>query len=451
MSDQSYFSEVIQYINKLQADYYKTPLDQLNELGLLGRIKLYDWHLEFIGLGLILTIILLFQIGAYLNQSKVSKILKSLTPLLDENFHQVGISDEKLFIKDSIQSFTSYATGRINISNLKINFKLAPRQNLIQYLLESIIGIFFPDWIEIPSDSIEIIIKPLNKIQPFIFAIVNKEGMNKFRDDNYFLSLTKISETIFSNNYVFMSESNELNENLINKDLIKILSDNSTDKILKYLAITDLPSNKPIKESDFTNDNNQLILKLNLLTDSKSLSIINSLVDQLIKLSDQLIKFQLKLDQQKKINNVRSNELIKLQKIIQDLKDEELKEQKLEIEKQIKKNSKLSPDELDKLEKRQKEKKERRQRNKLTKREVKVEVYEISKDLVKADEDEDAEFDKVDVTWTVDTALDPFVVTLVVPLGITTKVEPLDVKVEAPETGDEAGDPDEDGATVEVT
>ncbi|KAH3672951.1 hypothetical protein WICPIJ_009960 [Wickerhamomyces pijperi] len=353
-----------------QHEYYATPLEDLEALGFIGRVKHYDWTLEGVGLLVIGVIVLLFTIGAKLNQGKVESFIKAIRPTLDENFAQVGVNDKDLYIKDSANDFVSYATGRINIKSLFFEFKLTPRQNLLQYFFESVFSAFF-EAIPTPNDSVDITLQFHSDAQvaPFTFAIVNKDGMNKARADNYYLSLSKTveDETLLPVNFVFMSESAELNKSLVTPELTQLLG--KSGKILKYFAVSDLPSSKPTTEAQYANATSKIHVKLDLHNDKQSLETINELLSELIKLADVIAApYVLKADQQKKIIATRTQELTKLQKSIQDAKDEELRDAKLEAEREARRNNGLSRDEQDKLDKKMREKRERRLRNRMNKR-----------------------------------------------------------------------------------
>lgn len=326
--------------------------------------------MEGVAVLLIGAIVLLFTVGAKLNQGKVDSFFAALRDILNENFAQVGVNGEKLYIKDSANEFVGYATGRVNVKSVLFNFKLTPRQNLLQYFFESLFSAFFAA-IPAPNDTVDLTLQFHSDAQvaPFTFAIVNKDGMNKAREENYYLSLSKTveDENLLPINYVFMSESAELNTNLVTPELTQTLR--KSGKILKYLAVSDLPSAKPTKTSQYANTTTKIHVKLDLRTDSQSLKTINELVAELLKLADVIAApYVLKPDQQKKINITRTQELTKLQKSIQDAKDEELREAKLEAEREARRNNGLSRDEQEKLDRKMKEKRERRLKNKMNKR-----------------------------------------------------------------------------------
>lgn len=309
----------------------------------------------------------LFNFGAYLNHLKVTKFLNAIKPTLEENFAQVGVKKDQLALKDSAQLFTSYATGRLNIDGFYARFSLIARQNIVVHVVEWALGTF-TESIPVPTDEVEITVKlsDAEKLNKYIFALVNKDGMSKARENNYYLSLTKTTESsAIPHQYVFMSESAELNDNLVSEELKQALKE--SDSFLKYIAITDLPSEKPLSEEEFISVP-KIKMVLSLKTDSKSLASANALVREVIVLADKIFKFQLKADQQKKINNVRINELNKIKKAIADAKAEELREMKLEAERKARRESTLSPEEQDKLDQKKKEKKERRAMKKMSKR-----------------------------------------------------------------------------------
>lgn len=339
----------------------------MNELGVIGRITTYDWTLELVGLAIIGLIVLVFNFGAQINHYKVTRWLDSVYPVLNENFAQVGVKKGQSTIKDSAQSYTSYATGRVNVKGLVSRFTLIARQNFFLYLAELAMSFFFES-IETPSDQVEVVLNFIDaeKLNKFIFAVVNKDGMSKARENNYYLSLTKTTESSkLPLQFVFMSESTELNENLVTPELLAALEKSSG--ILDYLAVTDLPADKPTTEAEFVSEP-KIKLLLSLQTDAKSLAAAKDLISEVLNLADRVVKFSLKADQQKKINNVRVNELNKIKKAIADAKAEELKELKLEAERKARRESKLSPEEQDKLDKKKKEKRERRAKNRMVKR-----------------------------------------------------------------------------------
>lgn len=328
----------------------------------MGRLRLYDWKLEFVGLIIIALIVFFFNAGAYRNKAIVESWLKAIQPVLDENFAQVGVKKDQLYVKDSAQLYTSYATGRINIRGLTSRFELINRPNYFYYLTELFMSYFFES-VPVPQDTAEIEVKLFDtqKLGKYIFAIVNKEGMNNARQENYYLSLTKTTESSkLPLQFVFMSESADLNEGLATEELREALK--KAGPVLKYLAVTDLPSTHPNSEEEFVSAP-KIVAKLNLKSDSQSLVAIRELVAEIIALADRVSKFQLKSEQQKKINNVRTSELNKIKKALQEIAAEELREKKLEAEREARRASQLSPEEQDKLDQKMREKRERRARN----------------------------------------------------------------------------------------
>lgn len=333
----------------------------LQELGIVGRIKLYDWTLEIYGLLILVAIIGFFKIGGYINHSKFTGVLNSLKPFLKENFYQVGIHPDHTYYKDSEQIYTTFATGRINIKSFWMRVWLKPRQSLPLYLTELIFSNFMES-VKAPADEVEVVITPDFAIPSFCFAIVNKIGMNEVRKDNYFLSLTKTSdnEELLPPQFVFMSESNELNSLLVDDEFKQILAQCAGS--LKYLAFVDLPSNQPEKLSDFKNNDMKVLVKLNCSGFDNGAN--TQLFEKIFKIIDLLAakKISVKSELVKKFDKTRETEYKKLEKLIEDNRKLQL-EQDL-LEKKRTEKSKVSSAEQDKIDAKMREKRERRAKNK---------------------------------------------------------------------------------------
>ncbi|CAI5758096.1 unnamed protein product [Candida verbasci] len=309
-------------------------LEEVNNMTILQRLKLRDWRLEIFTLGFIILFSLFFKIGDIYNQSKVTSFLNGIKPSLSRQFFQYGVSKDKLYIKDSSENYSSYATGRLNIFNVNIKFQLAPRQNVFVWILETIFS-FFTTSVLPPSDKVEIIIHPSGKYDNFISAIVSKIGMNDARKFNYFLSLCKTSDSKnLPNSFVYMSESNEIQEKLTTEELKRNLSVESAN-FIKYIAFTDQPIDHPesIREMKPIR---KVIIQLELTTKKKDLETLNNVLDTIFsiidKLSDGVINF--KPETLKKIVKTRDLEVEKLQKIEQDLKNERLAEEQAKLKRQ---------------------------------------------------------------------------------------------------------------------
>lgn len=330
---------------------------------LKGRVVSRDWRGEAIISCLAFATFALYFIGLYINQNKLNKWIKFQTDSLKENqFALVGFGDGKLYIQDDDQHFTSYASGRINIAKFVMNITLEARQNITMWLMENVFSFFFTT-LDPSADEVTINVE-LHKdieIDPFIFAICNKDNMDKYRNDNYFLSLTRtVDSNKIPSDYVFMSESPELNDLFINEEFTNLLK--KSNNLLKYIAFTDQPEAHPFALSE-TQSKFRAILKINLQSDKKSLEVTKELIDKFISIIDFICssKFKLRTELLKKIKKVRDQEHTKLEKLIEKDKKEQLEEKKLEeLKKQKEELKNKNPKEYERMEKKLKDKQQRK-------------------------------------------------------------------------------------------
>lgn len=330
--------------------------------GVKDRILAHNWKMEGVVITLTLATVLLYVFGNYWNDTKFQKFITFESEKLREQFYQVGVTPRKLFIMDDEQHFVSYATGRINISRFIIKVTLQARQNFTMWLMENVFS-FFAQTVDAAEDEIQIVanVHPDITLDPFIFAIVNKDNMNKERKDNYYLSLTKTTDSEkLPLQFVYMSESPEINELLYSEELRQVL-DQSGD-LLKLLAFTD---QSPVHPFDLKETKPQFraILKLHLKSDPSSLERTSNIINQFIELIDVVSskKFKVRTEVVKKINKVRDAEVKKLEKLIEQDRKDQLEEKKLEeLKKQKEQLRNINPKELEKLEKKQREKQQRK-------------------------------------------------------------------------------------------
>ncbi|ODV93636.1 hypothetical protein PACTADRAFT_35395 [Pachysolen tannophilus NRRL Y-2460] len=341
----------------LTKTYYDYSIDELKAMTILERLSIRDWNVEIFTLLITLGLVLIWKIGLTYNESKVKKWLTKHEQVFKDQFYQFGTSSNEIYIKDSAEDFASYATGRLNISHLNINFNLEPRHNMFFYIMEVIFS-FFVKAITKPEDKIELRITldkfANDKIDECIWAIVNKEQMNKYRESNYYISLTKTSDSeLLPREFVFMSEVPDLNEALFTKDLKDSIQ--NSGKILRFLAITDQPNDKPTKIQD-TRPFKRFILQLNFPSSEEEYENSKKLVNSFITLVDHAVKKEFKPETIKKILKTREVEINKLKKIDEDLKKEEAEA------KRIAKLKNLSEEEQKKLEKKRQRKALKQQR-----------------------------------------------------------------------------------------
>ena len=240
---------------------------------------------EFYTEGYILLLIA-FVVGIHLwgsrrNRSIARSFLGALAPVLAKEFALVGFSkkaeanaagdgapslDVDAALKDvSHMEFVSYASGRQNIAFMHTTIKLQRRHNPIAWIVELIVSFFF-DSIPTPGDSITMTISPFDGNEPaagkpsssssssggkstfdnFIWAIVNKRNMRRWRDERYDLSLTRTSDCEGLPSWVaVMGESKEVGDLCLYQPLKDVVGE--CGNFLEFLVVTDMPKEKPTK------------------------------------------------------------------------------------------------------------------------------------------------------------------------------------------------------------
>ncbi|KAI5950516.1 hypothetical protein CANMA_005176 [Candida margitis] len=336
-------------------------LEELNALTVWQRIQLKDWRVEFFTLGFTLIFVALFKAGDLYNQSKVTKFLNNVKPTFAKQFFQFGVAPNKLYIKDSSENYSSYATGRLNIAKVDLKFVLAPRHNLFLWIMEVLLGLFTSN-VQPPQDTVEVVITPSGKYDNFISAVVSKLGMNDARKANYFLSLCKTTDSPnLPESFVYMSEAHEFQDKLTTTEFKQALTLPSAS-FIKFVAFTDQPEAKPESLRDFL-PNRRVIIRLSLTTSKSDHKVIGEVLDAVFnvvdKLSDQAITF--KPETVKRIVKTRDAEIEKYKKLEQEIKNEKLAEEQSKLKREERdKLRNLSREEQLKADKKAQEKKQKR-------------------------------------------------------------------------------------------
>lgn len=333
---------------------------------LLERIKITDWRMEIITLTFTLVFIFVYKAGDIFNSRKVTKFLAGVKDVFEENFHQFGVGDGKLFVKDSAEAYSSYATGRENIAKVYLTFRLAPRQNIFLWFMESGFS-FFTDSVPAPKDRVEIVITPSGDYENFISAIVSKLGMSDYRKFNYFLALTKTSDSEkLPESFVYMSEANEYQEKVFTERVLSSLSTNMAS-FVRYLAFTDQPNEKPEAIRDLL-PRRRVVLSLHLPTSDQELKQTSDLLAATFDVIDQLSEKQITFRPEaiKKIVKNRELEIQKIEKLQEEVKKEQEAEERAKLKRQERENFRnLSREEQMKAEKRAQERKQRKAMKKM--------------------------------------------------------------------------------------
>lgn len=330
-------------------------------MSFLERFLASNWNLEFICIGSILIMATLIKLGDLYNQRLVKNFLSGISEVIKKNFYQYGVSETELYKKDSSENFTSYATGRVNIASVKIDFRLQPRQNVFVWIAETLMS-FFTTSVQKPTDRVDITITPSSEYDNFISSIVSKVGMDNHRKYNYFLSLTKTTDSnSLPESFVFMCESNEFQDKILSEQLKSSLTLESAS-YLRYISFTDQPTERPEILRDLI-PRRRIVISANLTSKKNHLKQIEQILDATFNIVDRLASKEIKLSSEaiKKVVKTRENEVAKIKKIEDEIKQEQLAEEKAKLRREEKNRLRnLSSEEQLKLEKKAAEKKQRK-------------------------------------------------------------------------------------------
>lgn len=262
------------------------------------RVTYRDFYQEAFILPFILAIVFLHVWGRGQNKRKARSWIQAHAPVLEKEFAVVGFGGRKSPSIDDVQSsglakaslssdldipsellkektaqeYVTYATGRQNVAFLDVKIRLFKRYNPGYLVAESIMA-FFMDSIKAPAERMEatayafdgkekdLIPVPSKQereqlearvrgIQSsydgFVWAVVNKDGMRRLRDDRYDISLTSTKDHPRLPSWAtVMSESAEITEALLTPELIRAIE--QAGDAFEHLIITDQPEDKPLK------------------------------------------------------------------------------------------------------------------------------------------------------------------------------------------------------------
>lgn len=333
---------------------------------LLERLKLNDWRLEIVTVLFTALFVFFYKAGDWYNQSLVTKFLAGVKDVFEENFAQFGVGQGQLYVKDSSENYSSYASGRENISKVNMTFRLVPRQNFFVWIME--LGFsFFTEAVQKPVDRLEMVVFPSVDYDNFITAVVSKLGMNDFRKFQYFLSLTRTTDSpLLPESFVFMSEVNEYQEKTLTKKFANALH-LSMAPFLRYVAFTDQPNDKPELIRDLL-PVRRVIISINLVTGKEELKQISEVIAAVFDVIDQLASKEItfKVESAKKIVKARETEIKKIQKAEDDFKAEQLAEEKAKLKRQERDELRnMSREDQMKAEKRSQDRKQRKMQKKM--------------------------------------------------------------------------------------
>jgi Protein of unknown function (DUF1682) len=191
--------------------------------------------------------------GPRKNKGKAKAWAQAHSPVLQNEFAVVGyngigkrgsgelIEPESLLKEKTADEFQSYATGRQNIAFIDVSIKLLKRFNVVMFLMDAIIGFFFESWsaqvdkfeaiaytfdgrekelVPTPAGDASSLKVGNSSYAGFIWAVVHKNHMRKFRQDRYDASMAFTKDNTKLPGWVtIMTESAEITDILLTPDL----------------------------------------------------------------------------------------------------------------------------------------------------------------------------------------------------------------------------------------
>lgn len=227
-------------------------------------------------------------IGTRINRQKANAWIKFHAPAMRREFALVGFGGREalpsedgatkslggsadlpiqLLKEKSLNSFSTYATGRQNVAFMDVNLFLHKRYNPIYMAADQIMG-FFIESMPAPTEKMEAVIYSFDGKEAltvpgllpgalearkdakstydgFVWAVVNKDSMKQLRDERYDVSLTTTKDhpklPIWA---TVMSESAEVTDLLLTPELINAVKE--AGEAMDYLVISDQPIDKPL-------------------------------------------------------------------------------------------------------------------------------------------------------------------------------------------------------------
>ncbi|CUS12008.1 unnamed protein product [Tuber aestivum] len=328
--------------------------------------------------------------GTRRNRAIANKFFSSMSPVLSQEFSYVGfdpygranteqpVTADYALKENHPLEFVAYASGRQNVAFMHTTIKLQRRSNPIIWFGEHLFAFFFES-VPTPTDNATITISPFDgqdagkggpnsKYDNFVWALVNKNQMKRWREDRYDLSLTRTSDWDGLPNWLaVMSENKEIGDTVLTKELKEAVVD--CPDILEYLIVSDQPIDKPTTPAE-TVPKKRVTLQVNIPSDMAP-TALPKLLQAFIRLVDHLAAVaHFRPEVLRKVKAVREEEAKKLQKQVDEEKAEE-RQLKRDEDKKLEREKKLrgmSAEEQKKFLEREREKETRKAMKKQTKK-----------------------------------------------------------------------------------
>lgn len=386
-------------VNSFNDEYMSRSYEELKQMTLLQRVTLYNWTFEIGAIVVIALVFAFYRLGLYYNTRITDGLFLQLNDYLknDQQFARVGFANKdgsklQYLAEQQKTWFTTFATGRSAIESLCVRTHMYERGNPAAMFMERLLGTFFPSLtVRDLGEFCEIVVKPngihvanetakpnanasdiLNSFK-FVTSVVHKSSMNEVRRDNYYLSLTRTSESAkLPMEYVYMSEMNQLNEFIAHyaPNFLQVLKEASS--ILHSISFTDLPTEKPLTDKKWNaNLLPRAVIRTSVPSNDAQLKALKDVIGLVIGVYDNFTKDLVQKnphvfitnDLLKKTSQLRSQELAKIVKTMKQVEREMALEKKQEAEKEKRRLLKQSG-ENEKFDQKKRDRRERRARNK---------------------------------------------------------------------------------------
>ncbi|KAJ6069601.1 hypothetical protein N7499_011488 [Penicillium canescens] len=305
------------------------------------RTSLSDFKQEGMIMPVILLIVLFHLWGARKNRSKAKAWAQAHGPALQKEFAVVGFdgiarqapeddenvtveltNPESLLKEKSACEFAAYATGRQNVAFLDLFLReLGAPVEKYEALLYAFDG-KEKDLVPVLNKESTPVKVPSSTYDGFIWAVVHKSHMRKFRNDRYDASITFSKDNPKLPSWVtVMSENAEISDTLLTPELIQAIEQAGND--FEFLIVTDQPIDKPMKIEE-TVPKKRIQLSANLASSASGYSTTLPLFNQFLRLADKLVaSAHFRTEVMRKIRNVREEEIKKLRRVEEEEKAEE--------------------------------------------------------------------------------------------------------------------------------
>lgn len=268
-------------------------------------------------------------------------------PTVDVDYGSVAAPSSKadvLLKEKSLTEFATYATGRQNVAFVDVKIDMTKRFNPVIHIFEKVASFFWESAFEMPVDVVEATVYPFDgkendtvpslpgsaearakdgksSYDAFVWALVNKNAMQKARDLRYDLSLTFTKDNSKLPSWLtVMSESAEITDALLSKDLVDAIE--AVGDLFEYLIISDQPTDKPKTLSE-TTPSKRIILKYRLPSGSDYSALV-PLFTYFLRFPDILVQSaHFRPEVTRKVRATRDSMTKELKKIADEEKNEE--------------------------------------------------------------------------------------------------------------------------------